>query len=145
MTPTDPPPQTSPGPPNPGGAPDDPLDALSQRIRSAQEAAERLVDEATQAAQSAGPAGPGTGEAGQVPPRGFAAPEGERQARRAEAQALVAILELARSLVPPELRAQLLELVRELLLLVRTAIDWYLERLESRRRGPVEVEDIPIS
>jgi hypothetical protein len=47
--------------------------------------------------------------------------------------------------VPPELRHALTELVRELLLLVRALIDWYLERLEERRRAPVEVEDIPIT
>jgi len=57
----------------------------------------------------------------------------------------VALLDAARGLFPPELRAQLNELIRELLLLLRALIDWYIERLEGTRSGPVEVQDIPIS
>ncbi len=34
-------------------------------------------------------------------------------------------------------------LIRELLLTLRSLIDWYLERLDQRPREP-EVEDIPI-
>ena len=60
-------------------------------------------------------------------------------------QALVAVIELARGMVPPELAAQIAELMRELLLLVRAIIDWYLDRLERRRAAPVQVEDIPIT
>jgi hypothetical protein len=52
---------------------------------------------------------------------------------------------VVRALIPRELADQLTELVRELLLLARALIDWYLERLELRRKRPVEVEDIPIS
>jgi hypothetical protein len=62
-----------------------------------------------------------------------------------ELQALVALVEAVRGLIPRELADQLTELVRELLLLVRALIDWYLDRLELRRKTPVEVEDIPIS
>jgi hypothetical protein len=134
---------------------DDPLDALSDRVRAAQEAAERLVREASAAAQAAAgeahageaPAGdnPGHGPAGRPPPRGYATPaDADEQVRSAEAQALAALIDLGRTLVPPELRRQLADLIRELLLLVRAVIDWYLERLELRRRPPAEVEDIPI-
>jgi hypothetical protein len=35
--------------------------------------------------------------------------------------------------------------VREILLLVRAIVDWYIERLDQGRKAPVEVEDIPIS
>ena len=173
MKPNDPPPQTSGDPSGPqSGEPgqtgdprgeppaDDPLDALRSRIRSTQDAVERLADEAARAAReaamTAGPPTPGEGE-GQGegdseqarrsrPPRnGYAVPGGGADESTRELQALVALVDVVRGLVPRELADQLVELVRELLLLVRALIDWYLERLELRRRTPVEVEDIPIS
>jgi len=152
----------------PTPAPDDPLEALSDRVRAAQEAADRLVREATAAAQEAagpgggggdaagspepgaGAPGPGGGATGagstrRPPPRGYASPgSGDEQVRSAEVQALAAVIELGRTLVPPELRRQLADLLRELLLLVRAVIDWYLERLELRRAPDPGVEDIPI-
>jgi hypothetical protein len=132
---TNDPPQTS---------PDDPLDSLSERMRAAQETAERLVREATEAAQQAADeSNPGAGPGDRPPPRGYADPRARE--RSAEVQALAALLDLGRTLAPPELRQQLLELVREILLLVRAIIDWYLERLERGRKRAVEVEDIPIS
>ena len=69
--------------------------------------------------------------------------DGDQSTR--ELAALVGLLEVLRGLIPRELADQLTDLVRELLLLARALIDWYLERLELRRRRPVEVEDIPIS
>ena len=142
-------PQTSAEPgPEPGERRRDPLDELDARIRAAQESAERLVREATEAAHQAAADEPPDGPQGfageRPPPRGYAAVPGDKRGA-AEAQALVALLELARTLVPAELRQQLGELVREILLAVRAIVDWYLERLDARRRGPVEVEDIPIS
>ena len=56
---------------------------------------------------------------------------------------LLALLDAARRMVPPELQEQFAALQRELLLTIRALIDWYLERLDARSR-PVEVEDIPI-
>lgn len=48
---------------------------------------------------------------------------------------------------PPPARGapqdQLTDLIRELLLTLRSLIDWYLERLDQRPREP-RVEDIPI-
>jgi hypothetical protein len=130
---------------------EDPLDAISERLRSAQETAERLVREATAAAQQAAAEGEPAPAAQQPPPagdrpppRGWATPGGAGPPT-ADLQALAAILDLGRAIVPPELRAQIAELVRELLLLVRALIDWYLERIEERRGAPVEVQDIPIS
>ena len=124
----------------PAGGPD-PLDALSEGIRSAQRAAERLLEEAE--ANPGAPA-PGAGpDPGATPPGGWASPDTGDE-RAAELRAVAALLELARSIVPSEMRAQLVELVREVLLLARAVIDWYLERLELRRRPPVQVEDIPI-
>jgi hypothetical protein len=124
----------------------DPLDALSERVRHAQETAERLVREASEAAQQAAAQSGANPGGDRPPPRGYAVP-GEDGGRSsvADLQALVALLELGRTLVPAELREQLAELVREILLLVRAIVDWYIERIDQRRQAPVEVEDIPIS
>ena len=110
---------------------DDPLAALRERIRSTAEAADRLADQATRQ-----PGGP--------PPRADEATH--------EAQALVNLVALLRDLIPDELRQQILDLIRQVLKLIRAVIDWYLERLEagprrggagSASREPV-VEDIPL-
>jgi hypothetical protein len=159
MKPNDPPPQTSGDPsgqPPEGGAGgqesggEDPLDTLRDRIRSTQDAVERLADEASHAAREAGAVGSEPrsreGEPGRPPRNGYAVPgagDGDQSTR--ELQALVGLIELVRGLIPRELADQLTELVRELLLLARALIDWYLDRLELRRKTPVEVEDIPIS
>jgi hypothetical protein len=149
--------------PTPPAEGEDPLAALSERLRAAQETADRLVREATRAATMAGadPAtdvpgegdsdagpGPAGGASGgrRPPPRGYATPGGEApRSTAADIQALAALLDLGRTLLPPELRAQIAELIREILLLVRALIDWYLERVEQGRKPSVEVQDIPIS
>jgi hypothetical protein len=50
-----------------------------------------------------------------------------------------------RELVPPELQQQLTDLLRQILLLLRALLDWWVERLEPERppAGP-DVEDIPV-
>lgn len=115
---------------------DDPFEQLRERIRSTADAAERLSFEA-----SAGALG-GDG------------PDPARRARAAddatqEAQALVALVQLLRDLLPDELRQQVMDLIRQVLLLVRAVIDWYLLRLEPNRDEPRPaaapvVEDIPL-
>ena len=105
----------------------DPLAALRERIRATAAAADRLADEAGFADRDR-------------PPR-------TDEATR-EAQALVALVNLLRELLPDELRRQVMDLVRQVLLLVRAVIDWYLLRLQSpngapRPAAPV-VEDIPL-
>ena len=99
---------------------EDPLDALRERIRATQEAAEKLADEQ----------------------RG---PASEETAR--EAQALVALLQTLRGMVPPELWQQVRDLIRQLLLLVRAIIDWWVDRIEdpAPRGAAPPVEDIEIS
>jgi hypothetical protein len=135
-------------------SPEDPLDALRDRIRSTQDAVERLADEAAHAAREASAAGPepragepgrGGRRSGRPPRNGYAVPGGGGDETTRELQAVVAVLDVVRGLIPRELAEQLTELVRELLLLVRALIDWYLDRLELRRKTPVEVEDIPIT
>lgn len=107
----------------------DPLEALRARIRSTADAADRLAAEAS--------GGDGAADAG-------AASEATR-----EAQALVALVALLRDLVPDELRQQVADLVRQVLLLVRAVIDFYLDRLEpgpapARRAAAPVVQDIPL-
>jgi uncharacterized membrane protein YccC len=99
---------------------DDPLDALRERIRATQEAAEKLANE----------------------PRR----EGDEQTAR-EAQALVALLQTLRDMIPPELWQQVRELIRQLLLLIRAIIDWWVDRIEGPgpRGAAPPVEDIEIS
>jgi hypothetical protein len=101
---------------------DDPLDALRERIRATQEAAEQLAGA----------------------PRG----DGDEQTAR-EAQVLVALLQSLRDVVPPELWQQIRDLIRQLLLLIRAIIDWWVDRIESGPAAPrgaaPEVEDIEIS
>ncbi len=59
------------------------------------------------------------------------------------------LLAAVRELVPPEVRVQVAELARRLLLLVRAIVDWWLARLDGAEppaaAAPAPVEDIPIS
>jgi hypothetical protein len=111
-------------------------DELRARLDAAHAAAERLVREAEEAARAA---------TRDVPERGWASPEPEGEGKRPpELQALVAVIELARGALPPELVRQLAVALRELLLAVRALIDYSLERLERRAAEAPEVEDIPI-
>jgi hypothetical protein len=57
--------------------------------------------------------------------------------------ALFAVLDALRSAAPPELQERVSHLIREILLTLRSLIDWYLERLDDGPREPT-VEDIPI-
>src|SRR3954453_21357667 len=83
---------------------EDPLDALRERIRATQEAAEKLAGE----------------------PRR----EGDEQTARG-GPALVALLQTLRDVVPPELWQQVRDLIRQLLLLIRAIIDWWVDRIEG--------------
>ena len=107
------------------------LDALRERLRATQEAAERLANEAASGAR--------------VPPAGWDVP-GRADEANAELEALVRMLGMLRDVVPPELRAQLTDLVRQLLVFVRAVLDWWIERTEPGPRGDDRpVEDIPIT
>lgn len=121
---------------------DDPLDELRRRIQDTQEAAERLAGEAADARAAH--------EQGRTPPAGWRT-GGDREARAGELQALVALLESLRALVPAELQEQLTEVVRQVLLLVRALIDWLVERMGPASAAPrpagagPDVQDIPIA
>ncbi len=64
------------------------------------------------------------------------------------------LLGTLREVLPPELRAQLADLARQLLVFLRALLDWSITRLElsaapggaaAPPRAPDPVEDIPIS
>jgi hypothetical protein len=57
--------------------------------------------------------------------------------------ALLLLLDGIRRAAPRELQDQVTNLIRELLLTLRSLIDWYLERLDDGPREP-EIEEIPI-
>src|SRR5215210_1911915 len=122
---------------------EDPLAELRDRLGATRAAAERLAGEAADAARAA--------SEGRVPHQGWAVPE-DRAARQDEAQAVLALLQALRDVVPAELQAQLTEVIRQVLLLLRALIDWWVARLEPQRPGtpPADggegrLEDIPIA
>jgi hypothetical protein len=91
----------------------DPLHDLRAQVRATQEAAERLMGES-------------------VPPRGWSAPESPETAPFAEElQALASLVQTLRELLPQELREQCSDLLRQLLLVARALIDWWVSRLEA--------------
>jgi hypothetical protein len=63
--------------------------------------------------------------------------------RPLDLSALFGLLEGLRRAAPRELEEQVTHLIRELLLTLRSLIDWYLERLDGPEQEP-RVEDIPI-
>jgi hypothetical protein len=84
-----------------------------------------------------------------VPPRGWDVPHRAAQAE-SELDELVRLLATLRSVLPPELRLQLADLARRLLLFVRAVVDLWIARLEQQAPAPAPggrepVEDIPIS
>ena len=110
---------------------------LEERLEQASDAAERLVAEAS--SRIAGTRTPTSGWQ--------AAGEHDRASSTrvgGELEQVLQLLGAVRDLIPPELQQRLIEAVRQLLLAVRALLDWYLERLEQRRRAPVEVQDIPV-
>ncbi len=114
------------------------LAELRARLEATQRAAERLAAEA--AAARGAPAAPGT------PPAGWASPE-DHARRNEELAALVALVQAVRELVPDELVDQVRELVRELLVLLRSLVDWWLERLQDPppSSAAAEVHDVPVT
>jgi hypothetical protein len=98
-------------------APPDPLSELRERVHAAQAAAERLAGEAR---------------------------ELSHHDTRDELDALVALLRTLRQLVPPDLQQQVSDVIRQVLLLLRAVIDYWVDRLDAPLPAEVEVQDIPI-
>jgi hypothetical protein len=103
---------------------DDPIAQLRERIRATADAADRMATDAAEGRT------PRTDEAAQ------------------ETQALAALLAMLRDALPEELRQQVLDLIRQVLLLVRAILDQVLARLEAGPPAPGEtgsdVQDIPV-
>jgi hypothetical protein len=126
----------------PEAASGDPLDALRDRIRATQEAAEALAREAAAAAEAERERAQREGGA---PPRGWQS-AGDGAPGANEIAALAAIAESLRGMVPRDLERGMIELLRQLLLVLQSLIEWWLHRLDRRqRRDEITIEDIPIS
>ncbi|MHB8690977.1 MAG: hypothetical protein ACYDHH_06990 [Solirubrobacteraceae bacterium] len=143
------------GPADAGGQPSGPesaLRSLEERLTRASDAAERLIAEAASAATRRPPAAgwsvpsdPGDGDGSGARARaGNGSGRRESTPNDSELGPLIDLVRSLRDLIPPELQRRLGEALRELLLAVRALIDWYLERLEQRRKSPTTIEDIPI-
>jgi hypothetical protein len=144
------------------GPVEDALGRLEERLDRASQAAERLLADAAQRVttgrggdgsvpgETADAAQDGPGESagtGKPPPAGWQGPgpeSGRGLLDGADADLLLGLVAVLRDRIPPDLQQRLAEAIREVLLALRALIDWYLERLERRREGSVEVQDIPI-
>jgi hypothetical protein len=101
---------------------------MAEPSREAYEAAERLVREAAERA--------GVPPSGWEPPRSGGSPF-------PDLSGLLALVDAARGVLPPELSRQLADALRELLIALRAVLDYSIAHLE-RARPETEVEDIPI-
>jgi hypothetical protein len=114
----------------------DPLADLRERLEATRDAAERLAQETDEAI--------GAEARGERPPPGFRTAE-EREALRDDVGALAATLATLAELIPEELRAQVSEVLRQVLLLLRALIDWLVARLPQAGAPAPAVQDIPVS
>jgi len=119
---------------------DDPLAALREHVRYAHAAAERLAFDAGGARFA------GTSQGPPTPPGGWESPQDDGASLGGELRALVELLESLNGLLPEELRGQLREVVRQILLLIRAVVDWLVARMQREPGAdvPAEVQDIPI-
>lgn len=99
---------------------------MEQRLRPDEEAWEPWESPYEQA--------PFSEAAGGMPPPGS----------RWDVRPIFMLLEAVRRGLPHELQLQFNSLIRELLLTLRSLIDWYLERLDGGKSPEPRVEDIPI-
>lgn len=114
----------------------DPLADLRERLEATRSAAEQLAGEAAGAMRAE--------RDGEDPGPGWRTTE-EREALRDDVASLAATLGTLSELIPEELRAQLAEVLRQVLLLVRALIDWLVERLPQARGAEPRIEDIPVA
>src|SRR4051812_6941430 len=104
---------------------EDALAALRDRLEATQRAAQKLAEDAQRERFSDG----------RPPPAGWDVPRSAEQAGD-ELDTLVVLLSTLRDVLPPELRQQLAELVRNLLVFVRAVLDWWIGRLDSGEQPP---------
>jgi len=137
----------------------DALEALRARLAETKAQAEQLAADVAAAAGEASGGGAGrAGGDGATGEDGGAAGEdggaagggpGGPTGTGPDVQAILALVEALRELVPPELQQQLADVTRQILLLLRALIDFWVDRLEppaERPAAPAEpaVEDIPV-
>jgi hypothetical protein len=129
----------------------DALEALRARLAETRAHAEQLADDV--AAARANGAG-GADDTGATAGEPGAGPRTSTTDGAPDLQALLALVEVLRELVPPELQQQLADVTRQILLLVRALIDFWVDRLEAPpvpagdRPGNADdppVEDIPVA
>ena len=119
----------------------DPLTDLRARLEETRLAAEQLAGEVHDAREQER-AGDEHGAGAGPPPLGGAdGADGVRDEVAAMAQLVGTLVEL----VPDELREQVYEILRQILLLLRALIDWLVERLPQVRGADLVVEDIPVA
>ena len=106
--------------------------------REAFEAAEKLVREAQQRAEAAA-----REAASEAPPNGWSAGAPPPNAFP-DLGALIAFVDSLRGQLPPELARQLADSLRQLLIALRTVLDYAIDRLDEPPAPEREVEDIPI-
>lgn len=82
--------------------------------------------------------------AGEKPPPGMG-DGGEREALRDDVAAMAQLVQSLVDLVPDDLREQVYEILRQILLLLRALIDWLVDRLPQVRGADLVVEDIPLA
>jgi|SRR5215217_6821862 len=125
--------------------PADPLHDLRERVRETAEATERLAADAARARAAQ--------DEGRVPPAGWAT-EQERASVRDELENVAALLRTLRALVPAELEQQVAEVLRQVLLLLRALLDWWVARLDevaaperaaAATPPPRKARDIPVT
>lgn len=121
---------------------DDPLALLRERIRATQDAAAAMAADAQEAMRAG------------VPPQGYSSESAGQAGTDDDLRALLGVLETLRGLVPTELQQQVTQIIRQVLLLLRALIDWWVARLEpgdvagGKAGGPdapPRVQDIPIA
>src|SRR3954471_5037069 len=106
----------------PPSADPDPLRDLRERLQATQDAAARLAGDAARARAAH--------EAARTPPAGWAT-EQERASLRGELEEVAALLTALRGLVPAELQHQVAEVLKQVLLLLRALLDWWVARLDE--------------
>jgi hypothetical protein len=83
------------------------------------------------------------GDPGRGPRSGHGSPPPPPPRSGPDLSALFVLLDLLRRAAPSDLQDRVAAMIREVLLTLRSLIDWYLERLDNPAREP-RVEDIPI-
>ena len=101
---------------------------------------DQVRDEFEQAAQAWEAHQATNGAGAEPPPPG---PSASRPAGGPDLSALFVLLDTLRHAAPAELQERTTTLIREVLLTLRSLIDWYLERLDGPAEKP-RVEDIQI-